>query len=213
LRLLSRREDALATLSPAFFASAAQFRRWLEANHRAAGELWVAFHKAHAGRKGLTYREAVDEALCFGWIDGLKKRLDEGAYLHRFTPRRPRSIWSDVNTRNAGRLKRQGRMAPAGLEAFAARDPARAGLYSFEDRRRAAFDAPALARFKARKRAWAFFEAQPPGYRRTATFWVMSAKRAATRARSLGRLIADSSRGLRLDVLSGNGMRRGGEEA
>ena len=104
-------------------------------------------------------------------------------------------------------------MAPAGLEAFAARDPARAGLYSFEDRRRAAFDGPALARFKARKRAWAFFEAQPPGYRRTATFWVMSAKREATRARRLGRLIADSSRRLRLDVLSGNGLRRAGEEA
>ena len=195
-------------MSATFFASAAQFRRWLEANHRTAAELWVAFYKAHTGRKGLTYLEAVDEALCFGWIDGLKKRLDEQAFMHRFSPRRSRSVWSDVNTRKAEALKRQGRMASAGLAAYAARDPRRAGLYSFEKRNSPAFDAAAAARFKAKPKAWAFFAAQPPGYRRTATFWVMSAKREETRARRLASLIADSARGLRVDSLSGSGLKR-----
>lgn len=195
------------------FASAAHFRRWLEANHRAATELWVAFYKAHTGRKGLTYLEAVDEALCFGWIDGLKKRLDDEAFVHRFSPRRPRSIWSDINTRKAARLKREGRMAPAGLEAFAARDPKRAGIYSFEVRHGHSLDARSLARFKAKKRAWAFFAAQPPGYRRLMIFRVMSAKREETRARRLAQLIAVSSRGLRIDTLTGNATPRRADKA
>src|SRR5258706_886583 len=109
-----------------FFASPAHFRRWLDAHHRTATELWVAFYKTHTGRKGLTYLEAVDEALCFGWIDGLKKRLDDEAFVHRFSPRRPRSIWSHINTRKAARLKLEGRMAPTGLLAVPARDPTRA---------------------------------------------------------------------------------------
>ncbi len=173
----------------------------------------MAFHKTHTRRKGLTYLEAVDEALCFGWIDGLKKRVDADAFMHRFSPRRARSIWSDINTRKAARLKRAGRMARAGLAALAARDPERAGLYSFEARHKASFDARSLARFKAKKRAWDFFEAQPPGYRRIATFWVVSAKREETRARRLERLIADSAHGLRIDTLSGNGMRRRADQA
>ncbi len=196
-----------------FFASPAHFRRWLEARHRTTTELWVAFYKMHTGRKGLTYLEAVDEALCFGWIDGLKKRLDDEAFVHRFSPRRPRSIWSDINTRKAARLKREGRMAPAGLEAFAARDPKRAGIYSFEVRHSHSLDARSLARFKANKRAWAFFAAQPPGYRRLMIFRVMSAKREETRARRLGQLIAVSARGLRVDSLSGKPTRPRADKA
>ena len=195
-------------VKPAFFASADAFRRWLEANHRSVKELWVGFYKVHTGKAGLTYPQAVDEALCFGWIDGLKKRFDDAAFMQRFTPRRSRSIWSDVNTRRAEALENAGRMAPSGLEALRARDPKHAGLYSFENRDKVAFDAAAQARFRAKKKAWTFFEAQPPGYKRTATFWAMSAKRDATRRRRLAQLIAASARGERLGALSGNGTQR-----
>ena len=195
-------------VKPAFFASADAFRRWLEANHGSVKELWVGFYRVHTGKQGLAYSQAVDEALCFGWIDGLKKRFDDESFVQRFTPRRTRSTWSDVNTRRVGALQKAGRMAPAGLEAFAARDPKRAGLYSFENRDKLFFDAAAQKRFRANPRAWTFLEAQPPGYKRTATFWVMSAKRDATRERRLAQLIDASARGERLGTLSGNGTRR-----
>ena len=195
-------------VKPAFFASAEAFRRWLEANHRSVKELWVGFYKVQTGKAGLTYPHAVDAALCFGWIDGLKKRFDDESYVQRFTPRRSRSIWSDVNTRRVEALEKAGRMAPSGLEAFRARDPTRAGLYSFENRDKFVFDATAQKRFRAKPTAWAFFAAQPPGYKRTATFWVVSAKRDATRERRLAQLIDASARGERLGMLSGNGTRR-----
>jgi uncharacterized protein YdeI (YjbR/CyaY-like superfamily) len=195
-------------VKPTFFATADAFRRWLEANHRSVNELWIGFYKAHTGKAGLNYAQAVDEALCFGWIDGLKKRFDDAAFMQRFTPRRSRSIWSDVNTRRVEALEKAGRMAPSGLEAFRARDPTRAGLYSFENRDRFVFDAAAQKRFRAKQKAWAFFEAQPPGYQRTATFWVASAKRDQTRERRLAQLMDASARGERLGMLSGNGTRR-----
>lgn len=191
-----------AAIAPRFFDSQAAFRAWLAANHRKATELWVAFHKVHRGKGGLTYAEAVDEALCFGWIDGVKKRIDEEAYMHRFTPRSPKSIWSEGNTRRAEALLKAGRMAPAGADAFAARDPKRAGLYSFENRDRG-LDADSEKRFRAQRKAWKFFQEQPPGYRRIAAFWVASAKREETRARRLAQLIADSARGERIAMLSG----------
>jgi uncharacterized protein YdeI (YjbR/CyaY-like superfamily) len=192
---------------PRFFASVAAFRAWLEANHGKEAVLWIGFWKAHTGREGLTYLEAVEEALCFGWIDGLKKRRDEHAFVQRFTPRKPRSIWSAVNIRKAEALKRAGRMAKPGLEAFEGRDRARAGLYSFENRH-VGLAVELDKRFRARKKAWKYFEAQPPGYRRIAAFWVMSAKREETRERRLAQLIADSARGLRLAHLSGSGTAR-----
>jgi uncharacterized protein YdeI (YjbR/CyaY-like superfamily) len=195
-------------VKPTFFASADAFRSWLEANHRSVKELWVGFHKTHTGKAGLTYPQAVGEALCFGWIDGLKKRFDDESFVQRFTPRKARSIWSAVNTRRAQALEKAGRMAPSGLEALRARDPTRAGLYSFENRDKFVFHAAAQKRFRAKKKAWAFFEAQPPGYKRTATFWVMSAKRDATRQRRLAQLIDGSARGERLGMLSGNGTQR-----
>ena len=149
----------------------------------------------------------MEESLCFGWIDGLKKGWDEHAFMQRFTPRKPRSIWSAVNIRKVEALKKAGRMAQPGLAAFETRDPTRAGLYSFENRP-VAFSAAFEKRFRARKAAWKFFEAQPPGYRRVAAFWVMSAKREETRERRLAQLIADSARGLRVASLSGEGTKR-----
>jgi uncharacterized protein YdeI (YjbR/CyaY-like superfamily) len=185
-----------------YFKSASEFRRWLELNQARVSELWVGFFKKDSGRGGLTYAEAVDEALCFGWIDGVKKRVDELSYTHRFTPRRPRSNWSRINIQHAERLKKAGRMTPAGLKAYAARVPERSGVYSFENAPRilAAADEE---RFKAEKVAWEFFQRQPPGYQRLAIWWIVSAKKPETRSRRLGRLIDDSRNGRRLGVMSG----------
>ena len=188
-------------MKPRFFASADAFRRWLEANHGEAPELWIGFWKVHTGRKGLTYEEAVEEALCHGWIDGLVKRFDDDAYMQRFTRRKATSIWSATNIAKVEALKKAGRMAAPGLEAFASRDPRRTGLYSFENRNRV-FDPASEKRFRANRKAWRFFEAQPPGYRRTATYWVVSAKRDETRERRLEQLIDHSSRGERHPQLS-----------
>lgn len=189
-------------MAPRFFASQAAFRKWLEANHAKAGELWIGFWKAHTGRKGLTYEEAVEEALCFGWIDGLVKRHDEAAYMQRFTPRRARSVWSAINIAKVEALRKAGRMAKPGLAAFAGRDTKRAGLYSFENRE-VVLEAAFEKRFRARKAAWTFFAAQPPGYRRLAAFWVMQAKREETRERRFAQLVADSAGGRRVVAVAG----------
>jgi uncharacterized protein YdeI (YjbR/CyaY-like superfamily) len=189
------------------FKSQSDFHQWLESNHANVSELWVGFYKKHSGKGGLTYTQAVDEALCFGWIDGLKKRVDEFSYTHRFTPRKPKSNWSLVNIRHVERLRKAGRMQPAGLKAYAARDLGRSGAYSFENKPRQL--SPALQRqFKSDKAAWDFFQRQPPGYRRLASFWIMRAKQEETRQRRLARLMADSKQGRRLDLLSGRRDRR-----
>ena len=188
-------------MSIKFFKSASDFRRWLETNHARTTEQQVGFYKVDSGRGGLTYAEALDEALCFGWIDGLRKSLDEAAYKIRFTPRKPKSIWSRVNLRHAKRLKAAGRMTPVGLEALGKCEPARSGIYSFENATRK-LAAPDERRFKAAKKAWEFFQRQPPGYRRTAIWWVVSAKKDETRWRRLAQLMADSSRGRRLAQLT-----------
>jgi len=179
------------------FKTAAGFRRWLQKNHAATGELWAGFYKKHSGKTGISYAEAVDEALCFGWIDGLKKRVDEFSYAHRFTPRKPVSNWSLTNIQRVETLKELGRMMPAGLKAFAARDPKRCGVYSFENRPRK-FSAHLEKRFQANRKAWTFFQSQPPGYQRLACWWVMGAKKEETRLRRLNRLVADSENGRRL---------------
>jgi Uncharacterized protein conserved in bacteria len=189
-------------MKPVFFASSSEFRRWLETNHASAPELWVGFWKAHTAKGGLTYEQAVEESLCFGWIDGLVRRHDESAYMQRFTPRRPKSIWSAINVKKVEALRKAGRMAPAGLEAFAARDPKRSSVYSFENRE-VILDSAYEKRFRARKKAWAFFEKQPPGYRRLAAHWVMSAKREETRERRLAQLVADSALGTRVASIAG----------
>ena len=183
---------------PIHFASAADFRKWLAAHHDKAAELWVGFWKKDSGRAGMTYEEAVDEALCYGWIDGLVNRHDERSYKQRFSPRKATSAWSAVNIAKIERLKAAGRMAKPGLEAFEKRDPKRTNLYSFENRD-VALSAAFEKRFRAKARAWSFFEKQPPGYRRLMAFWVMSAKQEATRERRLAKLIERSAAGERIE--------------
>jgi uncharacterized protein YdeI (YjbR/CyaY-like superfamily) len=186
---------------PQFFATPALFRRWLKQHHRGETELWVGFYKKGTGKPSITWPESVDEALCFGWIDGIRKSLGDESYVIRFTPRRVGSIWSDVNTRRAGELIKEKRMRAAGLEAFKARVPARSGIYAFEQRESPKLDAAAERTFRAKRDAWAFFQSQPPGYRRIALWWVVSAKREATRARRLATLMEDSAARRRIGLL------------
>ncbi len=179
--------------APRAFRSQAAFRAWLAAHHAKTPELLVRLFKTAAAHRGLTYSQALDEALCHGWIDGVRRRWDAESFTIRFTPRKPRSIWSRVNVAHVERLKAAGRLAPAGLAAYAAREEERTGLYSFE--RGAMSLAPAYARaFRARARAWAFFQSQAPWYRRSCSYWVMSAKKEETRVKRLGQLIACSSK-------------------
>lgn len=184
-------------MKPIFFRSVSGFRRWLETHHGTAREIWVGFYKKDSGKRGIAYAEAVDQALCYGWIDGIRKRIDEDGYTNRFSPRTSKSAWSNINIKRAEELMSLGLMQPPGVRAFATRDPARSGIYSFENRPKTF--APALERrFKANKKAWLFFHAQPPGYRRLITFMVMSAKQDATRERRLDRVIGASEKGRRL---------------
>jgi len=187
-------------MDPIFFASPAAFREWLEGNHEAADELWVGYHKKATGRPSLTWSESVDQALCFGWIDGIRKSVDEERYMIRFTPRRPGSHWSAVNIRKMAELTKAGLVQAAGERAFAALNPNNAETYSYE-RRELRFDEAQLDALQANTKAWEFFHSQPPGYRNTATGWVMSAKREDTRERRLATLIADSEAGLRIKQL------------
>ena len=180
-----------------YFKTGSEFRRWLAANHASERELLVGFYRKASGKPSISYKEAVDEALCFGWIDGIKKRVDDERYTHRFTPRKAVSIWSLVNATRIKELIADRRVATPGLEAWQRRDPKKTGIYSFENRPKTL--EPALERtFKAEKAAWAFFCLQPPGYRRLMIFYVMSAKQPETRARRLARLIETSAEGKRI---------------
>lgn len=179
---------------PRFFPGPAAFRAWLARHHRTARELVVGFHKRHTGKPSLTWPESVDEALCYGWIDGVRRRIDDTTYTIRFTPRKSGSIWSAVNLKRARALAKEGRMRPAGLNVFQGRDRKKSGLYSFEQRRKIRLP-PRFARLlRANPKAWTYFRSQPPWYRRTATFWVVAAKREATRISRLTQLIACSAR-------------------
>jgi uncharacterized protein YdeI (YjbR/CyaY-like superfamily) len=184
-------------MQPRHFKSQAEFRRWLAANGAKARELWVGFYKKASGKSGMGYKEAVDEALCAGWIDGLKKRVDEASYVHRFSPRTATSTWSAVNLRRMKELIAAKRVTKAGLTAYEQRDPKRAGLYSYENRPKS-FDAATARAFKANTAAWTFFNAQPPGYRKLCVFFVMEAKKEETRARRLDMLINASAEGKRM---------------
>jgi uncharacterized protein YdeI (YjbR/CyaY-like superfamily) len=176
-----------------YFPSPAAFRAWLDVHHASRAELLVGFYKRATGKPSLTWPESVDEALCYGWIDGIRRSMDAERYTIRFTPRRRGSVWSRVNTRRGAALIAEGRMRPAGLAAFERRDPAKTGIYSFE-RETAAFPPAFLAEFRANARAWAYFNARPPYYRRVAVHWVTSAKREETRRRRLAQLIARSAK-------------------
>ena len=195
-------------VEPLFFATSNEFRSWLEKHHATATELLVGFHKKGTGRASMTWTESVREALCFGWIDGIRRSLGEEAYTIRFTPRKPRSNWSSLNVRHVEELIREGRMAPAGLAAYEARTPERTGVYAFEQRHAARLEPQQEERFRADSKAWEFFEAQPVSYRQTAIYWVVSAKRRETRARRLEALMADSAAGRRLAQLTPPARRR-----
>lgn len=188
-------------MKPTFFKSPPAFRKWLEAHHASMDELWVGYYKKVSGKPGITWPESVDEALCFGWIDGIRKSLDEISYTIRFTPRKPRSIWSAVNIKRANELIEQGRMKPVGLAAFQARKENRSGIYSYEQRGDQLVE-PYKGRLMQNKAAWAFFEAQPPSYRKAANWWVVSAKKEETRLSRLDKLIQDSAEGRRLAQLT-----------
>jgi uncharacterized protein YdeI (YjbR/CyaY-like superfamily) len=183
------------------FPSSVDFRRWLEHNHASTTEIWVGFFRKDSGRGGLTYPEALDEALCFGWIDGIRKKVGPDSYTNRFTPRRSGSIWSLVNIRHVGRLTAAGKMHPSGLKAFAARLAHRTGVYAFEQKLHK-LSADYEKKFRANRKAWAFFTVQAPWYQRTAIHKVTSPKQEATRLRWLNLLISDSARGKRLDALT-----------
>ena len=178
--------------APRFFATPADFRGWLREHHERATELIVGFHKKGSGRPSITWPESVDEALCYGWIDGIRRSLDADSYSIRFTPRKPTSIWSNVNVAKVQALLKAGRMMPAGIAAWERRDPVKSGIYAFER------VTAATRRFQRNRAAWHYFQAQPPGYRRLATHYVVSAKRADTRARRLEAVIECSARGERL---------------
>lgn len=185
-------------MKPSFFPSAAGFRGWLDRHHASAAELLAGFHKKESGRGGITYPEALDAALCYGWIDGVRKRFDAESYTVRFTPRKPGSLWSAVNIARVRELIAQGLMQPPGLRAFAERNERKT------ERREGQLDPVLEAALRANGKASEFFAAQPPGYRKTAVFWVMSAKKEETRARRFAHLIERSAAGARVDLLNPN---------
>jgi uncharacterized protein YdeI (YjbR/CyaY-like superfamily) len=188
-------------MKPVFFASSLEFRAWLRENHAAIQEVWVGFHKRGSGNPSVTWPESVDVALCYGWIDGIRKSLGRDSYVIRFTPRKQHSRWSAVNVKRARELLARGLMRPAGLKAFEQRVES---AYSYEQRHAAEFSGEDQKRFRANRKAWEFFQAQPPWYRRTATYWVISAKKRETRAKRLLTLIGDSAQRRTIQPLTGS---------
>jgi uncharacterized protein YdeI (YjbR/CyaY-like superfamily) len=180
-----------------YFRSRAELRAWFAKNHASATELNIGYYKKGTGKPTVSYKESVDEALCFGWIDGVRHGIDDERYENRFTPRKAKSNWSAINIARVAELEKLGLMTEAGRAAFAARDPARTNQYSFENRP-AALPPSYAKRLRANRRAWAFWERQPPSYRRVAAFWVTSAKKEETRLGRLRVLIEDSENGLRI---------------
>jgi uncharacterized protein YdeI (YjbR/CyaY-like superfamily) len=192
----------LATVRPRFFRTKSEFADWLERNHATAEEVWVGYYRKATGRATITWAESVDVALQYGWIDGVRKRIDDERYTNRFTPRGPKSTWSLRNIERARELIELGEMHPAGLRAFEARADERSAIYSYEQRHAAVLDPAYDREFRRNKKAWAFFASCPPSYRKAATHWVMSAKREETRRRRLARLIEDSAEHRRIPPLT-----------
>jgi uncharacterized protein YdeI (YjbR/CyaY-like superfamily) len=189
-------EDGVPPVTPTFFTNRTAFGRWLAKHGAATTELWVGFYKKDSGRKGMTYREAVDEALCHGWIDGIIKRIDDVSYVHRFTPRKSRSFWSATNIAKVRKLEAAGRMTPAGRAAFDGHE-ARLAPYSHQQGPRE-LDPAHLKALKANRKAWTFWQRQPPSYWKVVAYWISSAKREATRERRLAQLVTCSAEGRRL---------------
>lgn len=186
--------------TPVFFPSPDDFRAWLEEHHDSSNVLWVGYYKKATGKPSVTWEETVKEALCFGWIDGVRRSRDSETYMIRFTPRNPTSVWSERNIHFVTQLKAEGRMTEAGLAAFAHKDVHEDSGYRTSELE-SELSAEMVARFKSSPGAWEFFQEQPPGYRRQAKYWVMSAKRDETRKRRFATLLKDSQDGLRIKVL------------
>jgi uncharacterized protein YdeI (YjbR/CyaY-like superfamily) len=186
---------------PTFFPTPAVFRAWLEAHHDKFSELLVGFHKKDSGKPSITWPESVQVALCFGWIDGVRNSFDETSYTIRFTPRKPTSTWSAINIKYVHELTRKGLMHPAGLRAFAARNPKKSAIYSYEQRKHPKFTTEQAKQFRANKSAWEFFRSQAPWYQRVCTYWVISAKREETKLKRLSELISYSQRQRRIPRL------------
>ena len=183
------------------FQTQKAFREWLEKNHAKEKELTLRCFKVHAKHRGIGYKEALDEALCFGWIDGVRRSLDNDSFTQRFTPRKPKSNWSRVNIKRVQELEAEGRMRPAGLSAFRARDESKPAPYSFEAKQ-VTLDAAFEKKLCANKVAWAFWQSQPPWYRRTATFFIMTAKRPETRERRFALLLDNAVKGRKIPPLT-----------
>ncbi|HEV7484844.1 MAG TPA: YdeI/OmpD-associated family protein [Thermoanaerobaculia bacterium] len=188
-------------MQPHFFKTPADFRRWLAKNHASATELLVGFYKKDSGKPSITWPESVDEALCFGWIDGVRRRIDDVSYSIRFTPRKKTSTWSAINIARVAELTKLERMQPAGQRAFEHRREEKSAIYSYENASRT-LSAEDEKKFRANRKAWEFFNAQPPGYRHLSIYWITSVKRDETRARRLATLIEDSAAGRRLGVVT-----------
>ncbi|HEY4742223.1 MAG: YdeI/OmpD-associated family protein [Candidatus Acidiferrales bacterium] len=197
-----RRDDSAMPMKAKFFATPAELRDWLEEAHLREQELWVGFYKKSSGKPSITWPEAVDALLCFGWIDGVRKSLDEISYTIRVTPRKTKSTWSAINIRRAAELSKLGLMKPAGVKAFEARTDDNSAIYSYEQRKSATLPPEFEKRFRRNKKAWKFFSAQPPGYRRLSIFRVVSAKREETRVKRLEILVRESARGRRIDYVA-----------
>ena len=195
-------------MKPSFFSTPETFRAWLAGNHAKAREILVGFHKVGTGKPSMTWPQSVDQALCFGWIDGVRRSLGPEGYTIRFTPRRPRSIWSAVNTKRFAELLKRGLVSAAGAAAFAQRSAARSAVYSFEQKKAPRLAAAEGKTFRANAKAWSFFQARPPWYQRAAIWWVVSAKKVETRERRLRTLIADSAAGRTVGPLTRPGASR-----
>ena len=189
-------------MRPIYFNSPEEFRAWLEQHHETATEVYVGYWKKSSGKAGLTWAQAVEEALCFGWIDGVVKSVDEQRHMQRFTPRKPSSTWSAINIAKVEQLRAQGRMRPAGEAAFARRREDRSAIYAYEQRSDPVLEPDEQAQFEANAAAWGYFSARPPSYRKPALWWIVSAKRPETRARRLATLIEDSAAGRPLKQLA-----------
>jgi uncharacterized protein YdeI (YjbR/CyaY-like superfamily) len=180
-------------MKPTFFATPADLRAWFNQHHETETEFLMGFYKKDSGKASVTWPESVDEALCVGWIDGIRKSLDGDSYTIRFTPRKPRSIWSAVNIARVEALTQEGRMQPAGLHAFEQRRENQSGIYSYEQRDQIELSEAEIKAFQANLKAWDFFQSQPPSYRKAALWWVVSAKKEETRAKRVATLIDDSA--------------------
>ena len=188
-------------MKPIFFTSPKEFRKWLVKHHRSETELYVGFYKKHTGKPSMTWSESVDQALCFGWIDGIRKGIDEESYCNRFTPRKAKSNWSAVNIRKIEELTKLGLMQPAGLAAFSLREEKRSEIYTYE-RKAHELSPEFLKKFKANKKAWTYFQEMAPWYKKHAIDWVMRAVREETSLRRLTTLIKDSEEGRKIRPLS-----------